>query len=72
MESRSGGLNYEYDFQDIFEGVKNLECACAMYREIIIFIKLNMMGSVDNIFSIWIPVENNYYSSCISHETTSM
>ena len=43
------------------------------YRETrIIFIKPNMIGSVDNKSLIWFLVDNNSCSSCISHEITSM
>ena len=38
----------------------------------IIFIKPNMMIYVDNKRSIWFLLENNYCSSCISHEITPM
>ena len=33
MKSSLGGLNDEYDFQDIVEGVNNLECACLLWRD---------------------------------------
>ena len=39
---------------------------------IIIFIKPNIMGSVDNKFLIWISVDINSCSSWISHEITLM
>ena len=43
------------------------------YGEIrIVFIKPNMMGSVDKKSLIWIPVDNNSCSSCIYHEITLM
>ena len=51
MESIWGGLNYEDDLQDILEGVSNLECACLLCGGENIFIKPNMMGSVDK--KIW-------------------
>ena len=31
MESSWGGLNYEYEFRDIVEEVKNLECDCILW-----------------------------------------
>ena len=44
-----------------------------LYGEtIIIFIKPKMIGSVDNKRLIYIPVENNLCSSCITNEITMM
>ena len=33
MESSRGGMNDEHDFQDLVEVVKNLDCACILWRD---------------------------------------
>ena len=63
------GLNYKWKFRDISEVVKNLECACILWREDNYIHQTKMMGSVDHRRLFCLPVDNNYCSSYITYET---
>ena len=68
MESILGGLNYEYEFQDIFEVLKNLEYARLLWRDE----NYSSMGSVDNKRVVLLPVDNNSCSIWILHTKTAI